>query len=760
MESPSNSSVHNRAKPKNKLSCTVCRNRKIRCDRTYPCAHCVRSGAECVFPVRKRMQRPKKTKNSELLSRLSRLEAIVGRVDPDALSEVNLSDLKTPVSHVPVQSPGRPLIHPFLEGNETPLEAAAAAAPQAVCGPQTDAHTSKYLSGHFWANLCNEVGGLRHALEEPSGSDSDDDSEDGTPDSAADQMLAPQSFSSGFQGLLASRTSSSTGELIHPSPDQIRSLATIYFSNVDPILKILHKPTALEMAGAAIDSLNKSQEALLFAIYFGAVVSLPSSTNTARLGLEHALPVLCAKYQLAVERALAAADYLNNPDLECLQALVIYVACLRCHNGSRSSWVLVALLLRLAQAMDLHRDGDGSQFTPYIAELRRRLYWQIVVLDVRAAEDRGTEAMVVSGSYDTRLPLNLNDTDFSPDTRGPLVERAGPSDTTFSRCTAQSSGIFLYVGPPTNCPGGMPARSKDELIAHVQELEAQFITKSDPSHIGSYFASMLVRLINLKLWLVQQYPVHLHRSPQDTDDTSTSNHSRWPKVSHEVMLQTAISVMELQQHWRSDPYSIPFDWWYMTYVQWHPLAVSLAELCSQTRGPLVERSWKCIEDVFPKYGEIVAESKRGSLWRPIRKLYKKAKAARTEALREDAHKLAEASGFGRGDVLMTTGPDALAAAESTAAETISATTAVQTAEDARQPAPLSPVQSFPGGLTTASFSTLFQDPTGWVGMSFPDLSFDMPADPTFEATNWGVWNEFVNDYAGNSSKTSSSEEGG
>ena len=67
------------AKQNKPLACTACRARKLGCNRVHPCHNCIRSGAECIFPARRRVQRPRKTKNTELLQRLSRLENIVGK---------------------------------------------------------------------------------------------------------------------------------------------------------------------------------------------------------------------------------------------------------------------------------------------------------------------------------------------------------------------------------------------------------------------------------------------------------------------------------------------------------------------------------------------------------------------------------------------------------------------------------------------------------------------------------------------------------
>jgi hypothetical protein len=67
-------------------SCVICRRRKIRCDRKDPCSNCVKNKIDCHFPVTGRIPRRNRgpstsktpaQKQSELLSRLRRLESVV-----------------------------------------------------------------------------------------------------------------------------------------------------------------------------------------------------------------------------------------------------------------------------------------------------------------------------------------------------------------------------------------------------------------------------------------------------------------------------------------------------------------------------------------------------------------------------------------------------------------------------------------------------------------------------------------------------------
>lgn len=83
--SESNSgTTRNQAQNLKVWNCTNCRRRKVRCDRRYPCAPCLKSKSECVFPISGRIPRRSRDaharaqKQAELVGRLRRLEAMVG----------------------------------------------------------------------------------------------------------------------------------------------------------------------------------------------------------------------------------------------------------------------------------------------------------------------------------------------------------------------------------------------------------------------------------------------------------------------------------------------------------------------------------------------------------------------------------------------------------------------------------------------------------------------------------------------------------
>jgi hypothetical protein len=115
-------------------------------------------------------------------------------------------------------------------------------------------------------------------------------------------------------------------QTFHPSLDQIMVLWRVFVDQVDPIIRMLHKPsmqvTILE-AQHHLEGMSKPLEALVFAIYFASITSMTQDQCLAALGEDKV--VLLSRYRFAVQQSLARAGFLNSHSALTLQALVIYL---------------------------------------------------------------------------------------------------------------------------------------------------------------------------------------------------------------------------------------------------------------------------------------------------------------------------------------------------------------------------------------------------------------------------------------------------
>ena len=131
------------------LSCTHCRQRKIKCDKKYPCLPCSRSNLTCVFPERARHPKKKsagsKATNDELMRRLGRMEELIEKIKVEG-KDINGKKLVEDVSTSPDTNRSR---H------------ASEARSSSSTGPDpAEDGMSRYIGTHFWRSLTSEVGAL------------------------------------------------------------------------------------------------------------------------------------------------------------------------------------------------------------------------------------------------------------------------------------------------------------------------------------------------------------------------------------------------------------------------------------------------------------------------------------------------------------------------------------------------------------------------------------------------------------------------
>ena len=114
---------------------------------------------------------------------------------------------------------------------------------------------------------------------------------------------------------------------MHPTRVQADLLCTIYFRNVDPFVKLVHKPRFildLEQFWQGLLDHSARFEALLFAIYGLAIMSISHEYINTHFSGETRLNLL-SRFQMATEVALTRSNFLRSHSLVTLQAFLLYL---------------------------------------------------------------------------------------------------------------------------------------------------------------------------------------------------------------------------------------------------------------------------------------------------------------------------------------------------------------------------------------------------------------------------------------------------
>ena len=465
---------------------------------------------------------------------------------------------------------------------------------------------------------------MRDILDDPT----DDEDDYPSPGSGSSASANHQGFIFSFSSTILSLRN------FHPPANQILTYWEVYKENVDPLVKIFHRPSTektLSEAAKDLDHISKPLEVLMFSIYFAAVTSLSAEECVTMTGMEKDSAL--RKYRFAFEQAMARAGFLSTTELVILQSFMIFLVCVRRHDDTRFVWTLTGLLIRLAQALGIHRDGEQFGLSPLETELRRRLWWTLIHVDMRTSEDHGSDPTIVDQTFDTRFPLNINDEDIDASMKEPPPEHEGATEMTFDliRFTVSTTARRLSYSPPG--PGKCPEKNskvfslehKERLIEELhQHIEKKYLSHCDMNIPLHWVAGTVLRLVLAKMWLIVHHP--LQREDFDSKELSEETKDR--------LFRTSVDIIQWSSILEREAATRKWGWLFRTYIQWHAVAFVLSQLCIRTKGPEVDKAWQIINDIFGNPEVHFSTQNRGMLWKPLRKLLARAQAVRSKALEQ------------------------------------------------------------------------------------------------------------------------------
>lgn len=346
-------------------TCVTCTKRKVKCDKSGPpCSTCKRGRHECFYeapPPRKRKRKPV----DDVHQRLERYESLLKQYG--IINEAPPKGASSPANRATT------FPTPDSSGTDKPSMIDAANVPSTRTGKMlAERGKTRYIDSALW-----------HTLTEQQQNPSDDEGEDVDPNQPFEDI---QPSLPTADPLTAAVFSSQTHHInlidFHPTYDMAMKLWDIFTSHVDPLTKTFHLPTAsamIKQTASSPGSVSKTNECLVFAVYFFAVVAMTEEECLDLTGQPQR--ILWGRYHDATRQALVNAHLLRTTEKDVLQAYVLFLLAVRSRYDTNTFWVLTGVAIRIGQRLGLHRDGDDFGLKPFDAEMRRRLFWQLLPLE-------------------------------------------------------------------------------------------------------------------------------------------------------------------------------------------------------------------------------------------------------------------------------------------------------------------------------------------------------------------------------------------
>ncbi|OJI88426.1 hypothetical protein ASPTUDRAFT_919642 [Aspergillus tubingensis CBS 134.48] len=423
-------------KPRVLLSCTSCREKKLRCSRERPCRNCRKRGQDAACQYNTERSNPRTSGKSESIDVHNDLQFLKERLlflERQVTRDCNSSTSRDDRLHVGER--------PSRNSSESEVASTGSQVPTGrssltVCFLAGESGT-RFVNPSHWQAIMNDAKLNRKYWNDNDGQDTD-------------RISRPE----GPVLLLGISQMMDMAELLNALPPR----ETADLLDLTSPAVIIHAPTFKSEylrfwdnpAGAPVAWI-----ALLYSILScGIYIQHTADPKVSSLDLPRAFYV----YQIMSNFA--------TPGLYKVEASILYLGIeyLQSNDHKTGLPMLLSIVSRLAIMMGYHRDPQlyHLQISSFEAEMRRRAWLVLITIDSVLAWHTGLPRVISQSLGDVRRPRNLLDSDFGPETT--VLPPSRPADEVASNIVYMSAmeqmlSVANEVGDKASHPSLLPERT-------------------------------------------------------------------------------------------------------------------------------------------------------------------------------------------------------------------------------------------------------------------------------------------------------------
>ncbi|KAH8730994.1 fungal-specific transcription factor domain-containing protein [Phaeosphaeriaceae sp. PMI808] len=407
-----------RRREKTQLSCNLCRQRKLKCDRQHPCTSCNKRalGSFCTYPSSATGEVTKEQPPATMQDRINHLEKLVVHMmqgNYNSPEDLPVSATQIPGTGLQLVSPERNTIIPDDPNSFKESTSHSVSKTVSIHVTRTGA---SYVTDAHWAAVLDGIAEIKNHFETE-----EQLANEQAPDLGHHGRTEPLPLFGCFQ--LATREEILASLPPRPLVDQ---LVSSYFSSFEMSPAVLHSVEFLKeyekfwnnQSTTPIIWIGLLFTILCLATQFRKYKLEPSIQSTSGQTNEGYLQTTVESLRQAAVQCLLSGNYVNGGPYV-LETLMLYftVEHFLSNDAEPGIWILLGTIIQIAMRMGYHRDPKHYEgMTPFCGEMQRRIWATIVALDLIISAQMGLPRLIKQWQTDTAEPLSLEDRDFDKTT--------------------------------------------------------------------------------------------------------------------------------------------------------------------------------------------------------------------------------------------------------------------------------------------------------------------------------------------------------
>lgn len=259
---------------------------------------------------------------------------------------------------------------------------------------------------------------------------------------------------------------------------------------------------------------------------------------------------------------------------------------LRPGTNPRSCTAMLGVAIRLAQCLGMHRESMLARCTPFEAEMRRRLWWCLMLYDERMGEKADHKDPVLAPTWDCRIPLSCNDSDLWPEMKEPpSPSRSRTTESLFVVIRSElgdhmrNSSWYLDFSNPCLKPLAKELPDNGSLDALYHRLDREYLRHCDMDNRIQFFTVYLAKLYILRSRLFEHFAAFLNRNGQQSE------------AERDQGLQRALDYLDCDTLITTSPLCSGYLWYMQSYFPFPAYMHTIQDLRRRPLSHLAERAW-------------------------------------------------------------------------------------------------------------------------------------------------------------------------
>ncbi|KAL8792879.1 MAG: hypothetical protein Q9195_004521 [Heterodermia aff. obscurata] len=285
------------------------------------------------------------------------------------------------------------------------------------------------------------------------------------------------------------------------------------------------------------------------------------SRTTIDLSTLHPDPVQIFKiWQIYLDNVNPLLKVTHTPSLQgrIIQATISIVS-IRPSTVPQSLSSLLGIGFRIAQRMGIHSESALAKCTVIEAEMRRRLWWSLVLFDYRLSEISNSKPCMLDPTWDCKIPLNVNDSDLRADMKVLPMVQGISSEALFVVVRSDLGDLIRHtryhldftnpaLKPLAKQLPSTPIPEGDELRKLEEKIESQYLQFCDQENPIHFMAIWTTRAHLAKCRLME-HQMRLSVSPV-----------RRTEAQHDAATSYALRMLECDTMIMASPLAERFNW--------------------------------------------------------------------------------------------------------------------------------------------------------------------------------------------------------